>query len=258
MHLQDQHTVLFNEAEASTALSRSQDTKLTAYFNLVREGWRVEGRKTSENGGPLFYAGVPRWYTREQKTRSWKPRLRRRREDQAVIGRLFSVAPKDLDRFYLRLLLLHTPDATGYVGTDALKPTAETTWRAAAEQRGLVETDEEFNLLLCEASLTHLPRSLRDLFVQVLIHGEPSEPQKLWETYAGDLSQDYMRQALTPAAGLDAALHAIDLLLQSHGKKTTDFGLPEPSVFDAAVFQNRALRQAMDFDVSQAETAAAE
>ncbi len=223
MHLQDQHTVLFNEAEASTALERSQDTKLTAYFNLVIAGWRADGKKTSDNGGPLFYADAPKWYKWEQKTRSWKPRLRMRREDQAVIGRLYSVAPKDLDRLYLRLLLLHTPNATGYVGAGALKPTAETTWRAAAEQRGLVETDEEFDLLLCEASLTQLPSSLRDLFVQVLIHGEPSEPQKLWEKYADELSQDYVRRALTPAAGFDAALHDIDLLLQSHGKTTTDF-----------------------------------
>ena len=181
-----------------------------------------------------------------------------RREDQAVIGRLYSVAPRDLDRFYLRLLLLHTPNATGYVGAGALKPTSETTWRAAAEQRGLVETDEEFDLLLLDASLTHLPRSLRDLFVQVLIHGEPSEPQKLWEKHAGELSQDYVRKALTPDSGFDAALHDIDLLLQSHGKTTTDFGLPEPSLYDAEVFQNRALRQALDFDVDKADTAAAE
>ena len=144
VHLQDHHTVLLNEAEASTALARSQDTTLTAYFNLIIAGWRADGKQTSENGGPLFYVDVPKWYKWEQNTRSWKPRLRMRREDQAVIGRLYSVAPKDLDRFYLRLLLLHTPNATGYVGAGALKATAEPTWRAGAEQRGLVETDEDF------------------------------------------------------------------------------------------------------------------
>ncbi len=37
-----------------------------------------------------------------------------------MIGRFYSVAPKDLNRFYLRLLLLHTPNATGYVGAGAL------------------------------------------------------------------------------------------------------------------------------------------
>jgi hypothetical protein len=154
------------------------------------------------------------------------------------------------------MLLLHTPNAKGYVGADGLKATEETTWRAAAEQRGLVETDEKFDLLLCEASLTHMPSSLRDLFVQVLIHGEASEPLALWTKYAEELAQDHLRRARTPAAGLDAALHDIDLLLQSHYKRTTDFGLPEPAVYDAEVFSNNSLRQALAFDVDEATVAA--
>jgi hypothetical protein len=106
---------------------------------------------------------------------------------------------------------------------------------------------------LCEASLTHMPSSLRDLFVQVLIHGEASEPLALWTKYAEELAQDHLRRARTPAAGLDAALH---LLLQSHDRRTTDFGLPEPAVYDAEAFSNSSLRQALAFDVDEATVAA--
>ena len=175
-----------------------------------------------------------------RRDRRWKPRASPLPFDQSVIGRIYAVAPKDIDRFYMRMLLLNTPNAHGYVGPDGLKPTDEITWRAAAEHRGLVETDAEFDQVLADAALTHMPSSLRDLFVQVLIHGEASERLALWEKRADDLSHDHIRRALTRAAGLDAALHDIDLLLQSHGRRTTDFGLPVPVAYDPAEFSNRA------------------
>ena len=167
--------------------------------------------------------------------------------DKAVIGRIYAVAPRDIDRFYLRMLLLKTPNVHDYVGPNGLKRTDDDTWRGAAEQRGLVETDEEFDKVLCEAALTHGPKSLRDLFVQVLIHGEVSPPLALWTKHGEDLSHDHLGRARTHAAGLDAALYDIDLLLQNHGKRATDYGLPEPTEYDAAEFTNPALRQALAF-----------
>ena len=101
-----------------------------------------------------------------------------------------------------------------------------------------------------------MPTSLRDIFVQVLIHGEISDPLALWTKHGEELAQDHLRRARTPASGLDAALYDIDLLLQNHGKRTTDYGLLEPTAYSAAEFSNSALRQALAFNTDE-ETAAA-
>ena len=116
MHLPDQHTVLFEENQPQTSLEGTQANKLTAYFALVREGWRAEGKTTNDNGAPLYYADVPKWYRWQQKERTWQPRQRRAARDKAVIGRMYAVAPRDIDRFYLRMLLLNTPNVHDYVG----------------------------------------------------------------------------------------------------------------------------------------------
>jgi hypothetical protein len=62
VHLPDKHTVLFKEDEPTTALLRRQETKLTACFKMVIDGWRADGKKERESGAPLFYADMPKWY----------------------------------------------------------------------------------------------------------------------------------------------------------------------------------------------------
>jgi hypothetical protein len=68
-----------------------------------------------------------------------------------VLSRMYSVAPQDTDRFYLRMLLLHTPNAECFVGPTGLKPDEATTWRGAATALGLVEDDSEYEFVMHEA-----------------------------------------------------------------------------------------------------------
>ena len=54
-------TVLFEEANPSEAVSTEKETRLTAYFKLVRDGWRAEGRRDLEAPPcttPTFHAGI--------------------------------------------------------------------------------------------------------------------------------------------------------------------------------------------------------
>ena len=54
--------MLFDETQPQASLEGIQITKLTAYFALGREGWRAEGKTANDNGAPLYYADVPKWY----------------------------------------------------------------------------------------------------------------------------------------------------------------------------------------------------
>ena len=155
-HLPGQQTVLFGEDYPQAAVDglATAHTKLTAYFELVKAGWRADGERAPD-GGPLYYADVPRWYAWGQKNRAWKPRVRRTQYYDKVIGRLYSVPPRDSDRFFLRMLLLHVPNAEGFEGTNGLKPSGAATWRAAAEMRGLAESSGEYHDMIEEACTTN-------------------------------------------------------------------------------------------------------
>ena len=184
-------------------------------------------------------------------------RVRRTQYYDKVIGRLYAVPPRDVDRFFLRMLLLHVPNVESFTGPNGLKPSEAVTWRAAAELRGLVPSSREYHEILEEAVATHMPTHLRSLFVQLLAHCEPSEPRALWDEFHEQLADDFILKATSKLAGVHAALHAIDLLLHSHGKTTDDVDLPRSEAFDDEEFHNRQLRHALDFDsIAEAEAAA--
>ena len=92
---------------------------------------------------------------------------------------MYAVPPKDGDRFFVRLLLLHTPNVCGFTGESGLMPSGANSWQEAAEIRGLVETDDEYVKVMQEASLTHMPSLLRDVFVQLIVYCKLSNPGHL-------------------------------------------------------------------------------
>jgi hypothetical protein len=246
VHLPGRHAVLFDESMPASAVAADQTTKLTAYFDLVADGWRAGGLQDAA-AEPLYYADVPKWYVWNQKDKKWRARQRGGFSEK-VIARMYSVAPQDADRFYLRMLLLHLPNVEAFVGPRGLKADDATSWRGAATALGLVEDDSEYEAVLHEAALTHMPGLLRALFVQVLFHCEPADPNLLWEHHKEELAADFLRTALSPERGFQAALHDIDQRLHAVGKSITEFQLPEYPDYDAEEFKNRALRQAMAFD----------
>ena len=112
---------------------------------------------------------------------------------------MHSVAPEDADRFYLRMLLLHIPNVECFVGPAGLKPDAATTWRGAATTLGLVDDDSEYDLLMHEAAVTHMPGLLRALFVQILYHCEPADPNMLWEHHSEEMAADFCELRFPPS-----------------------------------------------------------
>ena len=123
---------------------------------------------------------------------------------------------------------------------------------------GLVEDDSEYEFVMHEAALTHMPGLMRALFVQILVHCEPAEPRALWEHHKEELAADFLRVALSTERGFQAALRDIDNRLHSVGKSISDFQLPDYPDYDAEEFKNRALRQALAFDAGTEADLAAE
>ena len=111
-----------------------------------------------------------------------------------------------------------------------------------------MDDDAEYESVMQEASLTHMPGLLRALFVQILFHCEPAEPMVLWEHHKEELSGDFLRTALSKEQKFQAALRDLDHRLHAVGKSIVDSQLPQYTGYDAEEFKNRALRLALNFN----------
>ena len=208
VHLPLQQPVYFKEGEEERALQRAsqQNTQLTAWFQLNSE---------DSSARQYTYAQIPNHYTFHSQTKKWQ--TRKQRGDKAI-SRLYSVSPKDKDRYYLRMLLLHVPGATCY---DDLKTVNEQTYpsyKDACKALNLLIDDTEWNSALTEAANFQMPSQLRSLFATICIHCEPTDPSQLWETHKDAMIEDYVNlQHLTTEEATNKALLDIQTILFQAG-----------------------------------------
>ena len=87
-----------------------------------------------------------------------------------------------------------------------------TTFKAACLACGLIEDDEEWRKAMQEGANWMMPRQLRRLFVRLLIHCSPAEPEKLWSEFKGALSEDYSRTFPTEVGNRKAYSDIINLI----------------------------------------------
>lgn len=123
---------------------------------------------------------------------------------------------KDEERFYLRLLLLHVRGATSYEFLRTHEGVVYETFKAAASARGLLNSDDEWDKCLRDASTFQMPKELREIFAYIICFCHPASPMKLWEDFLVDMCLDYMRNYSNDVS-INKALHDIDKILKQHG-----------------------------------------
>jgi hypothetical protein len=69
------------------------------------------------------------------------------------------------------------------------------TFKVACLARGLLQDDTEWEQCLSEAAGVQLPRSLRQLFANLLIYNNVTNPGRLWDRHKGVLTEDFFHQA---------------------------------------------------------------
>ena len=105
-----------------------------------------------------------------------------------------SANPAEGERFYLRVLLSHVPGPTGWNYLYTANGVRHSTFRRAALERGLIQSDNLLNDTLVEASLKEFPPALRRLFATLLIFCEPGDVRRLWNDHYDSLSEDFNRR----------------------------------------------------------------
>ncbi len=118
-----------------------------------------------------------------------------------TVGRMYFVQPLEGERYYLRVLLTHVVRATCFEDlrtthhAHTLTTVVHPTFKAACLARGLLQDDDEWDQCLSEAAGVQLPRSLRQLFVSLLIFNNVTNPGWLWDRHKGALTEDFLHQA---------------------------------------------------------------
>ena len=79
-----------------------------------------------------------------------------------------------------------------------------------------------------EASLTHMPVQLRQLFVLICVFNTPNIFSALYHLFEESMMEDFL-QDHDRAYSVEANLSAIENALAPHGLKCRDLGLPSPT-----------------------------
>ena len=189
VHLLNEHSITIpadmNEDRIRTSISRV--SMLIDYFALnVRD----------EFARQYAYPDIPSHYVfktakvDKRTVSKWKKRQR----GHHAIGRMYSVSPAQTELFHLRLLLLKVKGAKSFEDLRTVDGQVCESFIATCLALGLIEDDDEWRRAMDEAAVWMMPGLLRRLFVRILIHCQPIQPEQLWEEFKNKLSEDYARR----------------------------------------------------------------
>ncbi|KAI9103581.1 hypothetical protein K1719_023204 [Acacia pycnantha] len=213
-HLPDQQCVIYSNTEDVAQILAKPRVSESMFIAWMKQNKDDDLAKT------LYYYEFPQYYAYHHTKRMWKIRKR-----GFAIGRLTNAAPSSGEFYYLRILLTKVKGPSSYEAIRTVDGAVHPTYRAACIALGLLDDDCEFVAALKEASMWAAGRSLRTMFVTILISASDKE---------------------------QAALIEIETLLQKNGKSISDFpSLSQPSSNTHANVDNHLIRQELNYDKVQ-------
>ncbi|UYV82863.1 hypothetical protein LAZ67_22001131, partial [Cordylochernes scorpioides] len=192
VHLPNFQSVYFVEGSEEQALENAsrRRTTLTAWFQL---------NCVNVSARSLLYGDIPSAYVFRQN--QWSARVR---GGALCIGR-----------------------AQSFEDLRTVDDIVCSTFKEAAQRRGLLADDSEWDACLAEAALFQMPCQLRQLFATILIYNNPTDPVSLWTKYKGYLSEDFSR-ATSDAAAEQMTLRELEFQLRENRLSCHHYGLPAP------------------------------
>ena len=220
-HLPQKQNVIFKPGEEDIALCNVKHTTLTAWFEL---------NKCHDFANTLLYVEIVHHYIFVKG--EW--RKRKRNPKGPILGRMYNVSPRDVERYHLRLLLLHVHGATSFSNLKTVKGIIQASFKEACLALCLISDDNLFVHTLQEAILYASPYHCRRTFSYILLFCEVSDPLTIWQRFQEDLYRDFIRRGFSKDSSENAALLHIQSVLKFHGSDIGVYCLPKiinPTVF---------------------------
>ncbi len=167
IHEENMHKVTFSQGHEKEALSKNQDTTLTAWMKCNRDDPAARCIK---------YPDFPQTYRWDKSKKKWF----KRKKYTPSVGRVFSTSPAQGERHYLRMLLYHRAGATCWTDLKTVNGVVLSTFKQTCHALGILQDDKEHELCLEESAAKDMPAQLRSLFSIILVYCEPADPVNLW------------------------------------------------------------------------------
>ena len=222
-HLPNMQSTLFNEdASLDSVLETESRTMLTEFFELC---------KMNEEAKNSLYIHITKQFWWDKSLRIWK---KRQRLQHKTICRLYASNPSQGERYYLRLLLTVVKGPTSFEDLRSYEDNTYETFQEAANARGLLADDKEWDKCLKEATFNCSPKQIRHLFSTILLFAVPTDPSKLFNKYVEAMSDDFLTQnknnkrqkiPMNNTIKAKVAMNIEEYLL-CHGKEWLDYNLP--------------------------------
>jgi len=181
VHLQDDPFMTFQQNRLPEALQTAEvrDTTLTAWFKL---------NSADVSARQFLYHEIPEHYVFQERERKW---TLRKRGHNKVIGRVLPVAIKETERYFLRLLLLHTRGARSFNDLLTVDGRQHESFYDVAKQRGLVLDEDVWRITLQEAAGANMPYQLKELFAWLCLYSDIVDASNLWNQFRDSLCEDF-------------------------------------------------------------------
>ncbi|XP_043466344.1 ATP-dependent DNA helicase pif1-like [Leptopilina heterotoma] len=136
---------------------------------------------------------------------------------------MYFVSPKDIERYWLRTLLLYVRGAKSFEDVRTYEGIRYNSFTEAARARNLMVDDNEWDNCLTEAVNLKFPKELCRLFAYICVFGLPANAIDLWNKYKDDMIFD---NNLPAEVSIQKSLILINEVLNFHGFSLHQFGLP--------------------------------
>ncbi|XP_075074469.1 uncharacterized protein LOC142162063 [Nicotiana tabacum] len=204
------------------------------YFQNEKNRKSCRNKRTNKDAMQLLllYKEFPEYFVWSSKEKMWT-----RRKQRIVIGRVVTCHPTEGERYYLRLLLINVRGPKSYQDLCKVDGNCCSTFREAAEKRGLLHCDNNLVECMSEATNYQMPYSLRRLFATLLVYCNPANPTELWKQFEDSMSEDFKILPNMNAKDIRfMALNHINDILHLMGRDINEYNLiPEKIKPSAAI-----------------------
>jgi len=236
VHLPGYTPVYFKEGEEDEGEERAadpKDTELMAYFKL--------NNSDREAVDLRFDTVVFRYYFDKRKC-AW---IKRKRTMEKILTRVARVNPKDVEKYALRLLLMHTPSPTCFddLKINPISGEQFSTFEAAAKHRGLIENNDLW-IKTCKEASDEIKNSFsfRRWFAVLLFHVTPSDPQQVFEQCL-DLLVTPLPNGDNESRRRETALQHIEYVLRQFNSSCETIGLQQPMAYNHEMVDEEVNRE---------------
>ncbi|KAK6727617.1 hypothetical protein RB195_005357 [Necator americanus] len=195
VHLPEYQTIHFIAGQERQFLERAQNrfTTLTAYLELNQlcENMANSGMEMGIDARDLYYYQIPEHFTFTARD-GWRPRRRAGKE----IGRMYTVSPRDVERYSLRILLLNTKGKKSFQDLRTVDGRTYEKFSEAAKASGFLDDDTYYRQSIQEAAQFQTAATLRSFFACLLCYCEVANAEELWSEFSAPMADDYINRGL--------------------------------------------------------------